>query len=379
MSSTYYKVFGVLCACAVAALSVANIVIPDKEYSSAEKRNLAKLPELSLASVTDGSFMDDFDDYVTDQFVGRDACMNFKVSLESLTGKNESQGVYLCSDGYLMERFDEPDPDILEKTVEAIVDFQSRYEDIDTYFMLVPNAVSTLSELLPAYAITADQDAYIDEFYASIDGVNTLDVRELFQDIKGNVQIYYRTDHHWTTEAAYEAFLYVADEMNLTVDEYKSGVVTDEFNGSLTSESGFTAEELDTISVYLPETSGNEVDYVVTYSEEQTRSATCYQTDYLSDDDPYQIFFGGNHSQIVIDTDADTDRTLLVFKDSYANCFIPFLISSFKQITIVDPRYYYDDIDSLMSQNDFTDVLYLYNVNTLSTDNNLYAVLQSGQ
>ncbi len=204
-------------------------------------------------------------------------------------------------------------------------------------------------------------------------------MRELFQNIKSEIQVYYRTDHHWTTEAAYQAFLSVADEMNLTVDEYESGAVTETFNGSLTSESGFTAETLDTISVYLPETSDNDVDYVVTYTEEQTRSATCYQTDYLSEDDPYQIFFGGNHPQIVIETDADTDRKLLVFKDSYANCFIPFLISSFKEITIVDPRYYYDDIDALMSQNQFTDVLYLYNVNTLAEDNNLYAVLQSSQ
>ncbi len=162
MNLTYYKIFGVLCAGAVAALTVANIVIPDKEYSSTEKRNLAQLPDVSLASVTDGSFMDDFDDYVTDQFIGRDTWMSLKVGLESLTGKNESQGVYKCDDGYLMERFDEPDAAIMEKTEAAILDFKERYPDVDAYFLLVPNAVSIMEELLPAYAVTGGQDANID-------------------------------------------------------------------------------------------------------------------------------------------------------------------------------------------------------------------------
>lgn len=374
---TYYKVFGVVSAAAIAGFGVLNLLAPDREYSSAEKRSLAAFPELRLSRVLDGSFMEQFDAYETDQFVGRDMWMVLKTGVERLTGKNESQGVYLCDDGYLMERFDEPDAALMEKTAQAVLDFHSRFEGADTYFLLVPNSISVEAELLPDYALTADQNAYIDRFYEALgEHVRTLDVRALFQEKKEEVQLYYRTDHHWTTDAAYEAFLSVADEMGLVTDSYQSGIVTNTFNGSLTSESGFFAAALDSIRVYLPE---KPVDYVVTYVEEQKRTVTCYQTDCLEGDDPYQLFFGGNHPQIKIDTDADTDRTLLVLKDSYANCFIPFLLSSFKQITIVDPRYYYDDLDLLMQQKQYTDVLYLYNVNTLAADNNLYAVLENGQ
>lgn len=374
---TYYKLFGAVSAAAIAGFALLNLLVPDREYSSAEKRSLASFPQISPERVADGSFMEQFDDYQTDQFAGRDLWMVLKTTAERLMGKNESHGVYLCEDGSLMERFDEPDAALFEKTVRAAADFAERYDGTDMYFLLVPNGVSVQKELLPDYAPTADQDDYIDRFYEAVSAqMKTIDIRALFQEKKEEVQLYYRTDHHWTTDAAYEAYLAAAKEMGLTVGSYRSGIVTNTFNGSLTSESGFYVSDPDSIRVYLPETPEN---YVVTYVEEQKKTATCYQTDALEEDDPYEIFFGGNHPRIDIDTDADTDRTLLIFKDSYANCFIPFLISGFRQITVVDPRYYYDDIDLLMQQKQYTDVLFLYNVNTLAADNNLYAVLENGQ
>ena len=71
----------------------------------------------------------------------------------------------------------------------------------------------------------------------------------------------------------------------------------------------------------------------------------------------------------------DSDRVLLMFKDSYANCFIPFLTPYFKEIVVVDPRYYYEDVQELIEAEEVTDVLYLYNANTFFTDNSLTYVL----
>lgn len=55
---------------------------------------------------------------------------------------------------------------------------------------------------------------------------------------------------------------------------------------------------------------------------------------------------------------------------------IPFLVSSFRQIEVVDPRYYYGDVQTLIEENDITDVLFLYNGNTFFTDNSLSGVLK---
>ena len=87
------------------------------------------------------------------------------------------------------------------------------------------------------------------------------------------------------------------------------------------------------------------------------------------------MFFGGNHAQVDITTTNDTTKRLLIFKDSYANCFVPFLIPYYNEIIMVDPRYYYDNVETLISGKHITDVLFLYNMDTSLTDTSIAGVL----
>ena len=109
--------------------------------------------------------------------------------------------------------------------------------------------------------------------------------------------------------------------------------------------------------------------------QEQRKSASLYEPKLLSSKNAYGVFLGGNHSLVKIANAVDSDRVLLMFKDSYANCFIPFLTPYFKEIVVVDPRYYYEDVQELIEAEEVTDVLYLYNANTFFTDNSLTYVL----
>ena len=70
---------------------------------------------------------------------------------------------------------------------------------------------------------------------------------------------------------------------------------------------------------------------------------------------------------------------LLLFKDSYANCLVPFLTPYFREILIVDPRYYYGDITEIMRDNKISSVLFLYNGNTFVEDNSISGVLNSDE
>ena len=79
-----------------------------------------------------------------------------------------------------------------------------------------------------------------------------------------------------------------------------------------------------------------------------------------------------------ITTSADTGRSLLVFKDSYANCFMQFLYPYFDHITMIDPRYYYDNVENVIRSEGITDVLYLYNLDTFLGDSSLADVLMAG-
>jgi len=68
---------------------------------------------------------------------------------------------------------------------------------------------------------------------------------------------------------------------------------------------------------------------------------------------------------------SDSAKNLLVIKDSYANCFIPFLTSHFSDIIVIDLRYYSDDVNTLIKDYNITDVLMLYNANTFFEDESI--------
>ena len=95
----------------------------------------------------------------------------------------------------------------------------------------------------------------------------------------------------------------------------------------------------------------------------------------LDKKDAYTVFGGTNHSLFSISTPVRKNRNLLVIKDSYANCFIPFLTQDYRTITVVDPRYYYENIATVIKANDIDEVLFLYNANTFFSDNYMRMML----
>lgn len=194
--------------------------------------------------------------------------------------------------------------------------------------------------------------------------------------MKGNgEQAYYHTDHHWTTDAAYRVFQSAKETADWVDAAYETGVVTNTFRGSLASASGFPVNAPDAITVYTLKDGEKEIPYTVNYVNEGRTTPSVYDYEKLDSENPYELFFGGNFAQLTIETGANTDRTLLLLKDSYANCFIPFLLRSYARIIVVDPRYYTDDLSTLFLQYRFSDVMFLYNASTLSKDKNLKMVL----
>ncbi len=385
----FYRNMGLLFLILLFGLTVLTVLLPKETYSRTEKRNLKQLGELNMETFTDGSFMNNTEDWISDHFPGRNLLMKLKTGFLELSGRKESQGVFRMKSGNLCERFTRPSGEETFEILSSLNAFADRYPDSAFYFCLVPNAVSVYSELLPANAVTDDQNLYLDMLYTGLTSYRTVDLRPAFSAAKITSSLYYRTDHHWTTRGAYEGYQVLKEAMGLSSPcSFRFSNVCSSFVGSLPSESGFTPKIADTVEIAFPnmQTSPEGTEstydpelYTVTYSSENRRTASCYELSALQGDDPYQVFFGGNHPLMKIDTAADTGRRLLVIKDSYANALLPFLIPSFSEITVVDPRYYYDDIDALAAGSRFTDVLFLYNVNTFSQDTSLKTVLKNEQ
>ena len=116
MNKNYARFLSALfCGC-LAVVFAANALTPDKTFSQVENRTLAQRPKLTWSDLAvknliedrgafyTGSFMADYETYVTDQFPGRDGWVAAKAWSERLMGKQENNGVYFCDDATLISR-----------------------------------------------------------------------------------------------------------------------------------------------------------------------------------------------------------------------------------------------------------------------------------
>lgn len=352
-----------------------NIIVPDREQSDQENRMLDTMPKLSLTGVLNGDFMEQWESYMSDQFAGRNLLRGLKVKLDRLGGSRMENGVIIGKDGQLFEDIAVPDDELFKDNINAVKSFAEMYPDIPTTVMLIPDAACILSDSLPAFATVEDQSQMFSMVEHGLgDSVSWVDAYSALNKHKTE-KLYYKTDHHWTTQAAFYVFQEAAAGLGIegdVSDDYVSYTVTDSFNGVLASKSGAGLDEKEQIDIYVP-TAGDD-DVIVNYVDEAKKRTSLYDSSKLETRDKYGVFFGGNTSVMDIKTMSTSRQRLLVVKDSFADCFIPFLTPYYREIVVVDPRYYSGTLEDIMETYRITDALILYSGNTFMTDNNISGV-----
>lgn len=375
--NNYYSIMAIVLLLILIIIVGLNILKKDTKFSESENRILTQRPKFSMERLMEGRFIKKYEKYKVDQFVNRDGWIKLKSTIDIALGKNKENGIYKGKDGYLIEDFKAPDKEILSKNLTSINNFANKYKNIKQYMLIAPNAVSIMDKKLPNIAPVLNQKSYLDAFSKALDSnVKYIDVYNTLKE-HNNEYIYYKTDHHWTSLGAYYTFLELNKAMNLQIKEnyYDVKRISNDFYGTLFSKSGYSIPAPDYIDIYLPKDKNDE--YVVSYVDEQKKSPSLYSNEKLKTKDKYGVFLEGNHPLVKIKTTSEKERKILIFKDSYANSFVPFLTQYFSDIIMVDPRYYYDDIDKLIKEEGINDILYLYNANTFFSDTSLELVLNN--
>lgn len=371
----YESLIGILFILVLLIGMIVNFVLPDKPSSEDEGRELASMPKITLASVLTGDFTEEWENYLSDQFVGRSFLRGLKVGAERLGGSRMENGVYIGKDGQLLEDIAVPDDNRLSVNIKAVKDFADAYEDVPVTVMLIPDAASVMSGSLPALATVEDQRQMFSMAERGLgDSVTWVDTYSVLNRYLSE-KLYYKTDPRWTTQGAFYVFQNVAQNLGISgdvSDDYVSYTVTDSFNGELASRSGVGLKERESIDIYVP-TSGDD-DVIVNYVDDGEKATSLYDSSKLETRDKYDVFLGGDTSVIDIRTVSTSEKRLLVVKDSFANCFIPFLAPYYREIVVVDPVYYGGTMKDIMDAYRITDVLVLYSGNTFFTDNNISGV-----
>lgn len=361
-----------------AVICILNLISKDKEFSEKENRILERRPSVSLAGLESGRFMEQYEAYQSDQFPGRDIWVSLKTNISLLMGERETNGVFNGKSSFLMEDIVVADEEQLRQNLDAMKEFRKKYPKVSFYMLLAPNAANVLSDRLPSLAVTEDQSEQFKRIKETLAGDYIwINAEKALKD-KSDKYIYYHTDHHWTTLGAYYAYLELAEEMEYdmsVVPALEPYAVTGDFSGTLSATSGYEVDYREPVYIYSTKNTADAPQVVVNYVEEKRKTATLYDRSKLEESDKYAVFLGGNFPLIDIRTTADTTDRLLLIKDSYANCMIPFLVPHYREIFVIDPRYYYGDIRKVMEENRISSVLFLYNGNTFMEDNSISGVL----
>lgn len=374
-----FKFFRVLSVGFVVLLFVVmflNIITPTSKTSVAENRELQQRPSMSLSRLLDGKFASEYTKFLSDQFINRDGLIKIKAKFDLMTGKKEINGVYIAKNDYLMEGFKRSDDNSTLSKLSEINKFTNNNTGLKVSMMLVPNKVEIYSNLLPKSNPNNSQKEYVNFVKKNLDSkIKVVELFDVFEKNKNNIDLYFKTDHHWTTDGAYLAYVEYCKALNLEpINEnmLERNLASDSFKGSLYYKNGAEIGFPDELYLYLNKNEDKPV--LVKYYDDLKKVPSLYDVSKLQGRDPYEVFTGGNHTQIKIRTNIDTKRKLLVVKDSYANAMLPFLVNNFSEITVVDLRYFTGSLQDVIQNNELTDVLFLNNINTFNTDSSILSV-----
>ena len=343
------------------ALSVGSFFLtPDRAFSENENRYLQLTPKLSWDNILSGKFMKDTENYTSDQIIFRDFWTASRSVLQRAEGKEDISGTYLGADGRYFAKVTDDSFDWvrLEKNAGYIRDFFAVSGKPCTA-LIVPSPAGILRDMLPENAPYFNEDKAFGQL-GDILGGTLLDSRETLSAVDDP---YYHTDHHWTTMGAQAAYTLWAQDTGHTARSYDLTLATDSFRGTLYSK------------VLLPDSVYDAVDYcpdisIVSADCDGTERDSLYDMTALEKKDKYELFLGGNYAKAVLRTGTENGKHLLVVKDSFANCFVPFLTGDYETITMVDLRYCREKIQPLADAAD--DILVLYEITNFAADSNLF-------
>ncbi|MCI8608384.1 MAG: hypothetical protein HFE73_01935 [Firmicutes bacterium] len=349
-------------------LSVGTLLKEDVSFSPNENRYLQEKPEFSGENILSGRFAEQAEKYLSDQIIGREGWVAGKSMTEAALGIFDMNGVYLCKDGRVVERFTEEtfDWSQYKRNLQQISQLKEicDQEQIPLDLLMVPTAAYVYKDALPVHALTFDEDKAFAQAETIVQK-SLIDLRKVLID-ENKYPTFFKTDHHWTGYGAFLAYqAYMerlgADVSQMSYEDTEPAALSDEFKGTLYSKVLLSTLGMDTI---MTPSMALEANYKVSIEGKEYDSL--YFNDYLKEKDKYAVYFGGNYDRVDVDTESENGEKLLIIKDSFANSFVPYLLDDFHKITMVDTRFYRDDISALAKEYDR--VLILYSVSNLAEE-----------
>ena len=374
----------------LAVMFAADLITPFRAYSDLENTKFQERPAITASAIFSKkgadkvtSFFTDYSTFVKQQFAGRDLWISLQSRCETLLfQKTENGNVLLGSDEMEFARMyglTNAEKTNLPKNTAGVAALGERYPG-RVYLLLAPSASSIYPENVPSYAPLLDENAYFEDIFTEVSasGVIPVDVRCALSAKKGQY-LYYRTDHHWTTDGAYYAYDALCASLGQSARFDRGAHTAHEvpgFYGTNYSKSRDWNALADTITYYDIDSTLTTYKITGAASFEPETPTGLYDTEKFDTYDKYAAFIYGNNGLSRLS--GSGSGNILVIKDSYANSLVPYLTENYQNVDVVDLRNYNYGLDGLIEANDYDAIVVLYSFASFKSDANLYKVGVAG-
>ena len=358
--------FKIITAAAVLAftaiMAVGTILSADRKTSQAENRSYAELPKAGLYN---GDFSEQLRDFTADHFTLRDKWLKLESFIKPQVGENIVNGVYIGEDRLLDSRISEREA--YPTAADRINAFAANY-DGTVYLTAIPSSSGVYGDTLPSYLLGSPEDQQITGLYDDLsNNIRKIDAYNILKMLKDNY-IYYRNDTKWTSYGAYCVYRTVIQKLGFhptTYDKYTIRHVSDNFRGNLYNRTLYSDTVADMLDIYDYPDGVQIVSCMAADKNGVKNECSFYDMDMLDTGDMYRMYLGENSPVLEIRTSVNNQRKLLVVKDSYADCFIPFLIQHFSRITVLSPESLDGVISDYVDVSDYEQTLILFGIENI--------------
>ena len=357
----------------------------EDDFSESERRVLAKFPEVSMETIMEGDFMEDFENYSLDQFPARDWFRSVKAMASyGIFRKKDNNDIYLA-DGHLSKMEYPMQPKMLDYAVshmEKIYNTYLKENDSKCYFSIVPDKNYFLAKENGYLSIDYEEMiSYIREkmyFTEYVDITNLLSIED-----------YYKTDTHWRQEKITDVADHlknvmlneeetfsndmenVADfsiyEKNVLEDRYEIKELETPFYGVYYGQAALPVKP---DKLYYLSNRVLEACKVVSYDTGKAVETVIYNMEKAKGNDAYEVFLSGTSAlQIIENPNVSEERELIVFRDSFGSSLVPLLADEYHKITVIDTRYVQSSLLGNLVDFHGQDVLFIYS--TLILNNSM--------
>ena len=284
-----------------------------------------------------------------DNFYQRETFRKLKTSVElDIFKKQDVNKIYKYSD-FLVEQIYPLDEKSITNLTNKINYIKDNYlnETNKIYYSIIPdkNYYTDNSHLKPDY----DKMKQIMK-----NNLKDLQYIDIFQNLK--LDSYYYTDSHWKQEKLQSVAKTIADNMNFSITQNYNEQKVATFKGVYAGQLPINTKE-DEIKILVNDVMAN----VNVYNYETKEQGGIYNFKKLNGYDKYDIYLSGATPLIEINNQNNkTNKTLVIFRDSYASSLAPLLTEGYSKITLVDTRYISPKILNEYVNFENADILFIY-------------------